>query len=44
LVFAIPLAIVFGVLFALVSVLSVYVFVPIGRLLAIPFGWLAKAS
>lgn len=42
LVFAIPLAVVFGVLFGLFSVLSVYVFVPVGRLLSIPFSWLAK--
>uniref|UniRef100_A0A914HA05 Caveolin n=1 Tax=Globodera rostochiensis TaxID=31243 RepID=A0A914HA05_GLORO len=42
LVFAVPLAIVFGILFALLSTLSVFVFVPIGRLLSIPFGWLAK--
>ena len=42
LIFAIPLAVVFGVLFGLVSVLSVYVFVPVGRLLAIPFSWVAK--
>lgn len=42
LIFAIPLAIVFGILFAVVSMLSVYVFVPIGRLLSIPFGWVAK--
>uniref|UniRef100_A0A183BKP0 Caveolin n=1 Tax=Globodera pallida TaxID=36090 RepID=A0A183BKP0_GLOPA len=42
LVFAVPLAVVFGVLFALLSTLSVFVFVPIGRLLSIPFGWLAK--
>jgi len=44
LIFAIPLAIVFGILFAVVSMLSVYVFVPIGRLLSIPFGWVAKVG
>ncbi|KAF7639895.1 hypothetical protein Mgra_00000816 [Meloidogyne graminicola] len=42
LIFAVPLAIVFGILFALFSVLGVYLFVPIGRLLSIPLGWLAK--
>nr|CAD2190000.1 unnamed protein product [Meloidogyne enterolobii] len=42
LIFAVPLAILFGILFALISVLGVYFFVPIGRLLSIPLGWLAK--
>lgn len=42
LIFAVPLAILFGILFALISVLGVYLFVPIGRLLSIPLGWLAK--
>jgi len=42
LLFAVPLAILFGVLFAVFSALSVFLFVPVGRLLAIPFGWLAK--
>jgi len=41
-IIAIPLAIVFGVLFALVSALSVFVFVPAGVLLSIPVGWVFK--
>jgi len=43
LIFFIPLAIVFGLLFALVSATSVFVFVPVGKLLTIPFGWVFKA-
>jgi len=39
---AIPLAIVFGILFAFVSALSVFLCVPAGRLLSIPVGWIAK--
>ncbi|KAL3100450.1 hypothetical protein niasHS_001753 [Heterodera schachtii] len=42
LIFAVPLAVLFGILFGLFSMLSVFVFVPVGRLLSIPFGWLAK--
>jgi len=42
LIVAIPLAVVFGILFALVSTLSVFVFVPAGRLLSIPAGWIFK--
>jgi len=41
-IIAIPLAIVFGVLFALVSALSVFVFVPAGVLLSIPINWVFK--
>jgi len=39
---AIPLAIVFGILFALISALSVFLCVPAGRLLSIPVCWVAK--
>jgi len=42
LIIAIPLAVVFGVLFALASALSVFVFVPLGVLLSIPIGWVFK--
>lgn len=38
----IPAAFVFGVLFALVSALGVYVIIPAGRLLSIPAIWLFK--
>lgn len=38
----IPAALVFGVLFALVSALGVYVVVPAGRLLSIPAMWIFK--
>jgi len=39
---AIPLAVIFGILFALVSAVSVFLCVPAGRLLSIPVGWIAK--
>jgi len=42
LIIALPLAVVFGILFALVSALSVYVIVPLGRLLSIPAWWIFK--
>ncbi|KAI1724923.1 caveolin domain-containing protein [Ditylenchus destructor] len=42
-IIAIPLAIVFGVLFALVSALSVFLCIPAGRLFSIPVGWIFKA-
>jgi len=42
LIVALPLAVVFGILFALVSALSVYVVVPLGRLLSIPAWWIFK--
>jgi caveolin 1 len=41
-IFALPLAIVFGILFAIVSALNVFVCVPVGRLLTIPAGWIFK--
>ncbi|CAD5224722.1 unnamed protein product [Bursaphelenchus xylophilus] len=37
----IPATVVFGVLFALFSALNVYVVTPLGKLLWIPFGWVA---
>jgi len=43
LIICLPLAVVFGILFALVSALSVYVIVPLGRLLSIPAWWIFKA-
>jgi len=42
LIIAIPSAILFAILFALVSALHVFCCTPLGRLAAIPFGWLAK--
>jgi len=42
LLFAIPSAIVFGVLFALLTVVNIFACVPFGRALTIPATWLAK--
>jgi len=42
LIIAIPSAIIFAILFALVSALHVFCCTPLGRLVSIPFGWLAK--
>lgn len=42
LILFIPSAVVFGILFALFSVLSVFLLVPIGKLLSIPCIWLFK--
>ena len=43
-ILAIPAALIFGILFAIVSALNVLVCVPIGRLLQIPAGWVFKVS
>jgi len=43
LIIAIPLAVIFGILFALVSTLSVYFCIPAGRLISIPVWWIASA-
>jgi caveolin 1 len=43
LIVAIPSAIVFAILFALVSVLQVFLCVPAGRLFSIPANWIFKA-
>uniref|UniRef100_A0AC34RJB6 Caveolin n=1 Tax=Panagrolaimus sp. JU765 TaxID=591449 RepID=A0AC34RJB6_9BILA len=42
LIVAIPLAIIFGLLFAIVSALNVFVCVPVGRLLQVPAQWIFK--
>jgi uncharacterized membrane protein (DUF485 family) len=42
LILFVPLSIVFAILFAFFSALSVFLIVPLGRLLAIPFGWVFK--
>ncbi|CAD6194673.1 unnamed protein product [Caenorhabditis auriculariae] len=42
LIVAIPIAIVFGILFAIVSVLNVFACVPLAKLLSIPANWIAK--
>lgn len=44
LIIAIPSAIVFAILFALASALHVFCCTPLGRLVSIPFGWLARVS
>lgn len=38
----VPAALILGVLFAFVSAVGVFVVVPVGRLLSVPFAWLAK--
>jgi len=43
LIIVIPLALIFGVLFAIAAVLNNFIFVPCARLLVIPLTWLAKA-
>ncbi|KAI6233861.1 Caveolin [Aphelenchoides fujianensis] len=41
-ILCVPAAFLFGLLFALVSALGVFVIIPAGRLLSIPAGWLFK--
>uniref|UniRef100_A0A915BI11 Caveolin n=1 Tax=Parascaris univalens TaxID=6257 RepID=A0A915BI11_PARUN len=42
-IFAIPIAVLFGILFALFSAISIFLCTPIGRLLGIPANGIAKA-
>jgi len=41
-ILCVPAAFIFGVLFALISALGVFVIIPAGRLLAVPAGWFFK--
>ncbi|KIH64869.1 Caveolin [Ancylostoma duodenale] len=42
LIIGLPAAIIFGILFAIASVINVFACVPIAKLLSIPANWLAK--